>query len=51
MDYLNTEGQENYMWIHRDPKGRRIDVESETAMLAVNQRPELVVRATAAASF
>lgn len=51
LDYVNTVGQETYMWIHRDPKGRRIDIESETAMLAVNARPELVVRATALASF
>lgn len=51
IDYTNTVGQEAYMWIYRDPKGRRIDVESETAMLAVNHRPELVVRATALASF
>lgn len=51
LDYNNTVGKETYMWVHRDPKGRRIDIESETAMLAVNARPELVVRATSLAAF
>lgn len=51
MDYVNTAGQEVYMWTYADPRGRKIDVESETALLAVNHRPELVVRATSAASF
>lgn len=50
LDYTNTEGQEAYMWIHRDPKGRKVEVESETAMLAVNHRPELVVRAVSGAT-
>jgi len=51
IDYINTVGQEAYLWIHPDPKGRRVDVESETAILAVNHHPELVVRCTGAASF
>lgn len=49
LDYVNTVGQETYMWINREP--RKVTVESETAMLAINTRPELVVRATSAASF
>lgn len=46
LDYVNTAGQEAYMWIHKDPKGRKVEVESETAFITVNNRPELVVRAT-----
>lgn len=51
LDFVNTPGQELYMWVYTDPRGRRIDIESETAMIAVNHRPELIVRATAAAAF
>lgn len=51
LDYVNTEGQEAYLWLHRDPKGRKVEIESETAMLVINSRPELCVRSTAAASF
>lgn len=50
LDYMNTTGQETYMWIHRDPKGRKIDVESETSFICVNHRPELVVLADSGAT-
>lgn len=46
LDYVNTEGQETYMFVNRSQNGRKIEVESETAMLVANQRPELVIKAT-----
>lgn len=43
---VNQPGVELYMQTVESPNGRRLDVESETALLAVNSRPELVIKAT-----
>lgn len=51
LDFVNQEGEELYMFLNRASNGRKIDVESETALLAVNHRPNLVIQATSAASF
>lgn len=46
LDAVNTIGQELYFFEVNDPYGRRIDIQSETAMLASNSRPELVIAVT-----
>ena len=42
----NTPAQELYMWYKHSAYLREEKVESETSMLAVNTRPELVVKVT-----
>ncbi len=42
-DYANTKGQELYMWYKEDRFNRKQKVESETSILCVNTRPELVI--------
>ena len=42
----NTPAQELYMWYKHSAYLREEKIESETSMLAVNTRPELVVKAT-----
>lgn len=44
IEYVNTVGREAYVFEYADPKGRRIDIESETNFLTLIRRPELVVR-------
>lgn len=46
LDYVNSVGQELYMFEYREQSGRRMHIESETAMIAVNYRPELVIKLT-----
>lgn len=46
LDAVNTPGQELYMIEVTDPRGRRLDIESDSAILAVNNRPGLVIKAT-----
>ncbi|AUR87519.1 major capsid protein E [Vibrio phage 1.101.O._10N.261.45.C6] len=43
MDYANTKGQELYLWFKEDRFNRLAKVESESSMLCVNTRPELVI--------
>lgn len=46
LDAANQPGQELYMIEVRDPRGRRLDIESDSSMLMVNKRPSLTIRAT-----
>lgn len=41
--YANTKGQELYLWYKEDNFNRKHKVETETSMLCVNTRPELVI--------
>ncbi len=43
VDYANTKGQELYLWFKEDRFNRLAKVESETSLLCVNTRPELVI--------
>jgi hypothetical protein len=43
-DYINTIGQEVYMFSYRDPKGSEITIETESNMLNMMRRPQVVVR-------
>lgn len=49
LDYVNTVGEKAYLWVERTP--RRASIQSETAFIAYNTRPELVVELTKDASF
>lgn len=40
-------GQETYVWEYADPKGRVIDLESESNFLVMARRPEVIVKGTA----
>lgn len=46
LEDANTPAQELYMWYKHSAYLREQKIESETSMLAVNTRPELVVKAT-----
>lgn len=50
LDLVNTLGEEAYMFTYRDPKGSRIEVESEHNALHLIRRPAAIVRATRSAS-
>ena len=43
VEYANTKGQELYLWYKEDRFNRKHKVESESSMLCVNTRPELVI--------
>lgn len=44
-DLVNTLGEEAYVWTFRDPKGGKIEIESESNHLHLVRRPAAVVRA------
>lgn len=46
MDLVNTIGREAYVFEYADPKGGRIDLESETNFINVLRRPAVVVKCT-----
>lgn len=43
-DYVNTVGEEVYMFTYRDPKGSEITIETESNVLNMVRRPQAVVR-------
>ena len=43
-EYVNTLGEEVYVWTFRDPKGSKIEIESEHNALHLLRRPQTVVR-------
>ena len=43
-EHVNTLGEEAYVWTFRDPKGSKIEVESEHNCLHLVRRPQCVVR-------
>jgi len=43
-EFVNTLGEEAYVWTFRDPKGSKIEVESESNHLHLLRRPQCVVR-------
>ena len=43
-DLVNTLGEEAYLWTFRDPKGGKIEIESESNFINVVRRPQAVVR-------
>ena len=45
-EHVNTLGEEAYVWTFRDPKGSKIEVESEHNALHLVRRPQCVVRCT-----
>lgn len=47
--FENTIGVPGYVFTYRDPKGEKIEVESEIAMMNLINRPQAVVRCTVAA--
>lgn len=47
LEYANTPGQEIYLWYKESRFNRDYKVESETSMLPVLCRPELVIKSTA----
>lgn len=42
--YENTIAEEGYLWTFTDPKGEKIDIDSETNFINVLRRPQLVIR-------
>lgn len=50
LDLVNTLGEEAYMFTYRDPKGNKIEVESEHNALHLIRRPGAVVRAVKGAT-
>lgn len=44
LDLVNTIGQEAYVFEYRDPKGNKIEIESEANFLNLVRRPQVVVR-------
>lgn len=46
MDLVNTVGREAYVFEYADPKGGRIDLESETNFINCLRRPAVVVKCT-----
>lgn len=43
-DFVNTLGEEAYVWTYRDPKGSKIEIESEHNAIHVLRRPQAIVR-------
>lgn len=50
LDTVNTLGERMYMWTYTDPKGAKIEIESEQNVINLLRRPQAVVRAVAGAS-
>ena len=50
LDYVNTLGEQAYVFEFTDPKGSKIEIESEQNTLNLVRRPAAVVRAVAGAS-
>lgn len=50
LDLVNTLGEEAYMFTYRDPKGSKIEIESEHNALHLVRRPQVIVRATRGAT-
>lgn len=46
LDYVNTLGEQAYVFEYTDPKGSKIEIESESNVLNLLRRPSAVVRAT-----
>ena len=44
MDFVNTMAERAYLWVTRDPKGEKVDIDAEANWLNVLKRPSLVVR-------
>lgn len=51
LDLVNTLGESIYMFTYRDPKGAKIEIETEANHIHLMRRPQCVVRATKNASF
>lgn len=47
--FENTVGMPGYVFTYRDPKGEKIEIETEIAMMNLINRPQAVVRCTVAA--
>ena len=50
LDYVNTLGEQAYVFEYTDPKGSKIEIESESNVLNLLRRPSAVVRATRGAT-
>ena len=50
LEYVNTLGEKNYVFTYTDPKGAKVDIESEQNMLNLVRRPACVVRAVKGAT-
>lgn len=44
MDFVNTVAERSYLWMYRDPKGTRIDLDGEFDVTHIIRRPALVVK-------
>ena len=51
LEYVNTLGEKNYVFTYTDPKGAKVDIESEQNMLNLVRRPACVVRAVKGATI
>lgn len=49
-DLANTLGESGYLFVYEDGKGSKIEIESESNLLNIMRRPQVVVRATKNAS-
>lgn len=49
-DLANTLGEESYVFVYEDGKGSKIEIESESNVLNLVRRPQVIVRAVAGAS-
>lgn len=50
LDYVNTLGEQVYVFTYTDPKGAKVEIESEQNTLSLLRRPAAVVRATMGAT-
>jgi hypothetical protein len=46
-DSVGQTAMEEYAWSYRDPKGTKIEIETESNWLSVLKRPQVIVKATA----
>lgn len=50
LDYVNTLGEKAYVWTYTDPKGAKVEIESEHNALHLIRRPSAIVRAVKGAA-
>ena len=50
LDYVNTLGEKAYVWTYTDPKGAKVEIESEHNALHLIRKPSAIVRAVKGAT-
>ena len=50
LEYVNTLGEKNYVFTYTDPKGAKVEIESEQNVINLVRRPQCIVRAVKGAT-